>query len=117
MEEQYTLEEWLGMLEEAGYDISEQDPPTKSSTTPYRAISPADSSTMVARTPAGPERDAMAQRIGVQNMANQLAALKKAQGRQGGLSIRPTNPIPEVATLNESTVSRLQQLAGINPIK
>lgn len=33
MVEKYTLEEWLGMLEEAGYNISEQDPPAKPSTT------------------------------------------------------------------------------------
>ena len=143
MEEQYTLEEWMSMLEEAGYDVSE-----------YSLWRPKESnakSTGVVKepkkekeAPKEPVRKKSVNELSPETLASYNAKAtkdlethnnimqrdssnfeRKARNRHKGIQAArgvlraqgmPTEPKVEESTISENTVARLQGLAGIKPL-
>jgi len=103
--ESYTLEEWMGQLQEAGYDISELSPETLAS---YNAKATKDLEThnnIMKRDLSNFERKVRNRHKGITKARGVL----KAQGM-------PVEPKVEESTISENTVSRLQELAGVKPL-
>ena len=89
MEQSYTLDEWMGMMEEAGYDVSE-----------YRLWRPEESGAKASGVMKDPKKP-------------------KEEPKEPKLSKKPSSTVDErvnAETISENTVSRLQELAGIQPL-
>jgi hypothetical protein len=98
MEEQYTLEEWMGALQEAGYSLEEGNKENKAKkNATYDAVGKGMDPHGVSNTPT--------RRLG-RDVTSRLQSIKDNPDRKVKL--------PE--SISENTVARLQELAGIQPL-
>lgn len=115
-DESYTLEEWMGKLQEAGVNLNELSPELLKR---YVKASKADMQKNLAKSTEKtlnvPGR-ARAER----RFQGQTAAFKRLGGdpdlAEGYTDESKEKSEPKEKSLNENTVSRLQQLAGIVPL-
>ncbi len=99
--ESYTIEEWMGMMEESGVNLNELSPETLKSYVSKAKASAKEGERKSSETKFSPSGHAQ--------YTKRWAGINKAYGKMGG------DPAMATESINENTVSRFQQLAGITP--